>query len=77
MMQSVELRPAYEWTCEECGRDQFAKVVIPEMSDEDATELANDLGFDPEDGGRFMYIPEQVTCCFCKSQFTTTVMMEE
>jgi hypothetical protein len=30
MSDSVELRPAFEWTCEACGRDNFARAVTYE-----------------------------------------------
>lgn len=74
MDKTVELRPAFEWTCEECGRDQFAKCIVPEMSEEDRADLAEQIGEDPVDG-EFLCAPEQVTCAFCGQQFTTVDMM--
>lgn len=71
-MEEIELRPAFQWTCEACGRDHFAAGIIAELSIEERIELARDHGiteFVP--AGDWMTMPETVTCPDCGAEYRT------
>lgn len=69
----VELRPAYEWTCEECGRSQFESAMLIELDDETKQEMIEDFGLDPDDAdGEFCDMPDSVKCKFCLTEFETS-----
>jgi hypothetical protein len=40
---SVELRPAYAWDCDECGRENFSNGIVAELSNEERDELRTRL----------------------------------
>jgi hypothetical protein len=61
-IEAAELRQAFEWTCDGCGRDSFARAVIAEFSPEEAAEMREE-GADPRQG--WVTIPETVTCQHC------------
>lgn len=75
----VEMRTAYEWTCEECGRNHFHSAMVADFTEEDRLETAKRLGLVeefasevPEDmQGDFVTYPESVTCPDCGSEFET------
>ena len=67
----TELRPAYEWTCENCGRDQFTSGIVPSFSQEELEELRLEYGMTPWETGVWMQMPLQVTCQFCHETFDT------
>lgn len=66
----VELRPAYEWTCDECGRDNFVGGVIVEIDEHMQTELLA-MGLDEPmcETGQWQTQPEEVTCDHCGAEF--------
>lgn len=62
--QSVELRQAFEWTCPECGIDNFARAMTvedPEIIEAFAGEAMGDL----------VMAPAQVGCVGCSQLFHT------
>lgn len=69
--EPVELRPAYEWTCEDCGRVNFVSAVVQELSPEDRRELEADAGVEPGDLKRVDLVsyPDEVECMHCHSEF--------
>ncbi len=68
-MENVELRPAGEWTCDDCGRNNFCSYIRPDhLSDEDKREIAESMGVEWSDG-EFLMAPEVVQCSFCESEF--------
>lgn len=67
-MKTAELRDAFEWTCDNCGADQFERAIAAELTDEDAEQM----GLDPDCVGHLIAAPDQVTCRNCGQQFTTT-----
>lgn len=75
----VEMRPAYQWTCDNCGRDQFESAMVAEFSEEDRLETAKQIGLVdefcteiPEDmTGDFVTHPEHVKCNVCGHEFET------
>lgn len=72
-MTVVQLRPAFEWTCEECGRDQFGRPVAADSPTDLARlrELLGDEWFDKyaQQEGEWMLAPTTVICCFCGARF--------
>lgn len=85
MSKKVEMRPAYQWTCDSCGRDQFESAIVADFSEEDRLETAKSLGLVeeyateiPEDlTGDFMTYPDSVKCNHCDSEFETIDMHAE
>lgn len=75
----VDMRPAYEWTCDACGRDQFVSCMTADFSEEDRLEMARGMGLVepyateiPEElSGEFQTYPDEVTCQFCGETFET------
>jgi hypothetical protein len=67
----VVLRPAYSWDCEECGRENFCRGVVPEFSEEDRQELRDEHGVQPWEDGAFVMMPTEVTCPHCGAVFAT------
>lgn len=63
-MQKVEIRPAYEWTCNECGIDQFERAVISEKNQQ-------------QEEIKEIIIPQEVQCKNCGAVFETLDNFEE
>ena len=64
-MRVVELRLAYAWTCDECGRENFVGTVVETVDDPDLGE------------GTAMLTPDTVTCPHCGTEFETETPGEE
>lgn len=62
MKKVVELRPAWEWTCDVCGEDRFVRAVVVEMSPSEMQELRDEHGIQSWSAGDFMTIPDWVEC---------------
>lgn len=85
MKIKAEMRPAYEWTCDECGRNQFESCIVAEMSPEERLEMAHDLGLCNELAeiipdllqGDFVTYPDSVTCNACGANFETIHHLED
>ena len=71
MHEPVELRPAFAWDCPECGREQFARTIVAELSSEEIVQLKEQFGADPWESGYFLTRPNTVTCADCGHVFTT------
>ena len=75
----VEMRPAYQWVCHECGHEQFESCMIAEFSKEDREGMAREMGMMEEWStelpeyfvGEFVTHPNAVTCSKCGEQFET------
>lgn len=73
----VEMHHAWEWTCDDCGRNNFVSAIVAEFSEDDRLETARRLGVVdefcteiPEDlTGDFMTFPTEVKCDHCGSEF--------
>jgi transcription elongation factor Elf1 len=72
----VELRPAVEWTCPECGRDQFERSYTPELEPGDIVDVPDEVrDFSIDDdcaeltGGVFVFVPGIVQCDFCGEEY--------
>lgn len=75
--QSVELVPAFVWTCPKCGVDKFERAILVELSAEEMEELQEEQGVEPEETGSFLTSPQKVTCDKCKQTFPTVEFYEE
>jgi len=68
----VELRQAYEWTCEACGRDQFERAVGIEPEDinrrTDPFDYAEIVEM-KENGYRCYFKPSRLCCRSCGANF--------
>lgn len=73
----VEMRPAFVFTCEACGRDNFMAGIVPEMSQEDMSELREDYGIDEHQVGTFLMMPRKVQCQQCGVTYKTHHMSED
>lgn len=60
--RTVELRTAFQWTCEDCGRDNFQRAIVPESLEGVLPE-----GLEPDDivQGEWVMKPDTVTCSHC------------
>jgi len=69
----VELLPAWMWTCDECGRDNFERITVVDVSPEDATEFCRSQGIDESEfePGELASAPMEVTCTHCGAEFET------
>ena len=76
----VELQHAWEWICEDCGRNNFVSSVVAEMPPEERLQFAKDQGMiedyvteipDELKDGDFMTFPTEVTCGHCGLVFDT------
>jgi DNA-directed RNA polymerase subunit RPC12/RpoP len=76
----VEMQHAWEWICDECGRNNFVSSVVAEMPPEERLQFAKDQGMIemwatelPEElkSGDFMTFPTEVKCSHCGSEFET------
>lgn len=79
-MQEVELHQAWLWTCENCGRDNFARSITVEFDSVEEKEEAFRAVYHldpfeelPEswDQCDCVTCPERVECDFCEAVFKT------
>jgi hypothetical protein len=67
----VVLNPAYCWDCPDCGKENFCRGIVAEMSPESMESLRAEYGVEPWEEGEFMMMPECVECRHCGVQFPT------
>ena len=70
----VEMRPAFEWTCDDCGRDNFERAMSIVATEEEIKEQSGVEEWDevPDGyGGNWLLCPDDVTCSHCKATFET------
>lgn len=75
-MNTVELRQAWEWTCDECGRDNFARAITAELSKEELEEVKVKMGIFDMNPGDLVTQPTEVICRFCGTIFTVEIVDE-
>lgn len=68
----IEIHEAYCFDCDECGRENFFRVVNRETENLEISEEAQQLKDDGWDVSA-MFIPESVECEFCKTEFQIEV----
>lgn len=65
-MKKVELRPAFVWTCDKCGRDHTALTITDDKENMDEVQQAVLAELDlPADAVDFLRIPSKVRCPDC------------
>jgi len=78
-MDTVELKTAYHWHCEECAAANFSLPMVLELTEEEAETVYRDYyrlqEYDelPEDWRSFklVYIPKTVKCAECNMEYKT------
>jgi hypothetical protein len=67
----VELHPAHVWDCDECGRENFCRGVVMEISEQDREAMIARYGGKEEDWqtGNIISAPDEVTCAHCGQTF--------
>lgn len=66
--REVELIPAHEWACDDCGRKNYVSCVTAELTPNERKELAKEYkGF--VSGGEYLTLPEEVQCEHCGAAF--------
>ena len=68
----VDLRLAFEWTCEECGRDIFEHAITIDKSSfdkEELEEIIESFGLDEHEEGVLQMAPQEVLCPYCKIKY--------
>ena len=71
-LNTVELRLAYEFTCDNCGRDTFLRCEALDpssLTEDEFHQLYFDHGIAIDDLGDWTFQPEQVTCPHCDITF--------
>ncbi|HWB00590.1 MAG TPA: hypothetical protein VG713_18985 [Pirellulales bacterium] len=76
-MADVELRPAFAWDCESCGRENFARTVVADLLPEDLDVLKQEHGVEAWETGDFVSMPKVVVCQFCDARFGTRDYRED
>ncbi len=71
-MISVELHSAFQWDCDDCGRENFCRGIKKELSPEEETELREEFDIPESMLGSLTLVPTKVKCLFCKSEFDVT-----
>lgn len=75
-MKEVELLPAYEWDCPECGTLNFSRAIPVLIS---TLKQQGNLFFEDmeiSEGEIASMQPETVCCKQCKAVFTSFMLME-
>ena len=70
-MVKIELHPAYAWDCDACGRENFVRGLVAEMSEEELAEARERFGLESWEMGGFLRVPVVVVCQFCGADFET------
>lgn len=65
---SVELRAAWEWTCEECGEDNFCRSVTVLVAEDELVDYPPEIHDDLRQGA-FYSMPASVKCQFCGAEY--------
>lgn len=70
-MKSTEIRQAFEWTCDNCGIDQFERAILAETDAETLAAMREEHGIQPWEQGNYLMAPAKVTCKQCGETFGT------
>lgn len=68
---TAELRPAFEWTCDHCGHDQFTRAIVVAIESINLDECDDEIREWIESGesGHFVRSPDQVKCGDCGREY--------
>jgi hypothetical protein len=76
MPNKVQMNPAYCWTCDECGRDNFVRAVRADISEEESLDKLRKMGqLQPYEElpegveGDWITYPDHVKCNHCEAEF--------
>lgn len=72
--EQVELHHAWFWLCDECGEENFERVVVAEIGTQEQEEIAEALGIEPWEAktGDFYTKPSSVKCGQCGKEYDTS-----
>lgn len=79
-MDKVELRPAWQWVCPECGELNFEEAITAEQTPEEMERLRQAVesgGNEFVDSGLWMTQPDEVECVSCDKEFEVEGPTEE
>ena len=76
-MEKVELRPAYEWDCSECGTTNLARVVVREIDPKTDSAYSELIGLGDDADGVWTLVPTDVQCSHCGMAFEAEYMEDE
>jgi uncharacterized Zn finger protein len=68
-VQEVELHPAFQWDCDNCGKENFTRSIKWEGSEEDLIKLKERFEIEAWQEGEFRHCPDEVTCSYCGTVF--------
>lgn len=68
-LPTIEVRQAFLFDCDECGKENLVRAVCPEMSDEERIEALDLFGYEPWEEADFVLCPEEVECWNCGTKF--------
>jgi hypothetical protein len=71
-MTKTEIWPAWQWTCDTCGKDNFVRAITIDLTIAERQRFADIHGveLDQVEGGHVAH-PERVKCQYCESEFET------
>jgi len=72
-MAQIELHPAFVWDCDECGRQNFERAIIPPFQSKADEERAREMLDITSEEGFPVIAPFNVSCRRCGTQFETDV----
>lgn len=65
----IELRMAWEWTCDDCGRDQFVRAPMVSVEQMKDGAIVAAVEAEEMDGVSWHLRPQHVICRFCDAGF--------
>ena len=71
-LSKIQLRPAFEWTCEKCGTDNFERAMIRECTPQEFAEAVESGDVDPDetsDSFEMIAMPIDVKCIRCSTEY--------
>lgn len=81
MKEQIELHPAWAWDCQSCGRENFERTIVAELTDAEKLQAFRATG-DLEDWqtlddlpqgleGSLQTYPDEVRCKHCSAVYVT------
>lgn len=72
--EETEIREAFTWTCNECGRDHFGHVIQRDANSDEAEAFSEEFGLQPwetPDRVELSIVPSYVECPHCQKTYKT------
>jgi len=71
-MQEVELHAAWMFDCDNCGKENFVRAIVPEtLDDDERAEVLDMMGIEDTDEYFPTLVPMEVVCKYCGTPFET------